>query len=113
MTMTFKNEYIPPLEQETSAYFKEMRKTLRTGNHKNDAWTVDREHNRVLARVGVGHDIDSCDEEYWVYFDGTDCYGFTTKQLNYSLISEGPPIKIAVTRDIMYFKGGGDVQRHT
>jgi len=104
--MAFINEYIPPLEQETSEFFRRAREILRTGHKKNDAWTVDRENNRVLDRSGKGHEIDDHDEEYWEYLDGDECYGFTTKQLNYSLISDGLPIKIAVTRDILYFKGG-------
>jgi len=85
--MAFKNEYVPPLEQETSEFLKEARETLRTGYNKNDAWTVDRENNRVLDRTGCGHEIDNRDEEYWEYLDGDECYGFTTKELNYSLIT--------------------------
>jgi hypothetical protein len=104
--MAFKNEYVPPLEQETSEFFKRARETLHIGYNKNDAWTVDRESKRVLSRTGCGHEIDDRDEEYWEYLDGDDCYGFTTKELNYSLIEEGPPKKIAITRDILYFKGG-------
>ena len=104
--MAFKNEYVPPLEQETSEFFRKAREVLRTGHYKTDDWTVDRENNRVLGRTGCGHEIDDHDEEYWKYLDGDDCYGFTTKKLNYSLISEGPPRKITVTQDIVYFKGG-------
>ena len=104
--MAFKNEYVPPLEQETSDFFRKARETLRTGHYKTDDWTVDRENNRVLFYSGCGHEIDDRDEQYWDYLDGDDHYAFTTKKLNYSLVSEGPPKKIAVTRDILYFKGG-------
>ena len=104
--MAFKNEYVPPLEQETSEFFRVARETLRTGRNKDDEWTVDRDNNRALKCTGGGHEIDDHDEEYWKYLDGDDCYGFTTKQLNYSLVSEGPPKAIAVTRDILFFKGG-------
>ena len=52
--MAFKNEYIPPLEQETSEFLKRARETLRTGYSKYDAWTVDREHDMVLQYVGGG-----------------------------------------------------------
>jgi hypothetical protein len=40
--MAFKNEYVPPLEQESSGFLKKARETLRTGYSKYDAWTVDR-----------------------------------------------------------------------
>ncbi len=104
--MAFKNEYVPPLEQETSEFLKKARETLRTGHYKTDDWTVDRENNRVLFYSGCGHEIDDHDEEYWNYLDGDDRYAFTTKKLNYSLISEGPPRKFAVIRDILHFRGG-------
>lgn len=104
--MAFKNEYILPLEQETCEFLKRARETLRTGYKEDDAWTVDRESKRVLKRTGCGHEIDDRDEEHWEYLDGDDRYRFTTKELNYSLIEEGPPKKIAITRDILYFLGG-------
>lgn len=104
--MAFKNEYVPPLEQETSEFLKKAREMLRTGHKKNDAWTVDRENNRVLKRTGRGHEIDDREEEYWTFLDGEDRYSFTTKELNYSLVSEGTPNKIAMTRDILCFRDG-------
>ena len=52
--MAFKNEYVPPLEQETSEFLKKARETLRTGYSKYDAWTVDRERDMVLFRRGGG-----------------------------------------------------------
>ena len=52
--MAFKNEYVPPLEQETSEFLKKARETLRTGYSKYDAWTVDREKDMVLLFVGGG-----------------------------------------------------------
>jgi hypothetical protein len=104
--MAFKNEYVPPLEQETSEFLKKAREILRTGHKKNDAWTVDRENNRVLKRTGRGHEVDDNDEEYWTFLDGEDRYSFTTKELNYSIVSEGPPDKVAMTRDIEKFRGG-------
>lgn len=103
--MAFKNEYIP-LEQETSEFFKKARETLRTGHKKNDAWTVDRESDRVLFFSGCGHEIDDHDEEYWQYLDANDRYSFTTKKSNRKVIAAGPPKKIALTRDILYFWSG-------
>lgn len=104
--MAFKNEYVPPLEQETSEFFKRARDILRTGHKKNDAWTVDRERNQVLFYSGGGHEIDDHDEEYWQFLDGGGRYSFTTKEVSYSLISEGSPKQIALTRDILSFRGG-------
>lgn len=104
--MSFKNEYVPPLEQETSEFFRKARELLRTGHYKNDAWTVDRANNRVLKRTGRGHEIDDRDQEYWEYLEGDSRYAFTTKEVVYRLVSDGPPKKIAVTRDILYFMGG-------
>ena len=104
--MAFKNEYIPPLEQETSEFLKKARETLRTGHYQNDAWTVDRESNRVLKRTGKGHEIDDRDEEYWEFIDGSNRYSFTTKNVNYSRVSEGPPERTKMTRDILHFWSG-------
>ena len=104
--MVFKNEHIPPLEQETSEFLKKARETLRTGHYKTDAWTVDRESNRVLKRTGNGHEIDDYDEEYWEFLDGNDRYSFTTRNANYSRVSEGPPERTTMTRDILHFWSG-------
>lgn len=104
--MAFKNEYIPPVQQETSEFLKKARETLRTGHKKNDAWTVDRENDRVLFYSGCGHEIDDHDEEYWQYLDANDRYSFTTKRVERKVIAAGPPKIIALTRDILHFWGG-------
>lgn len=104
--MAFKNEYVPPLEQEASEFFKKAREILRKGYLKNDAWTVDRENDRVLCRTGRGHEIDDRDEEYWSYLDKNDRYAFTTRSVTYSRVSEGPPERTAMTRDVLYFMSG-------
>jgi hypothetical protein len=104
--MAFKNEYVPPLEQETSEFLKKAREILRTGHKKNDAWTVDRESDRVLFYSGCGHEIDDHDEEYWQYLDADDRYSFTTKRIDRKVIAAGPPKKIALIRDILSFRGG-------
>ena len=104
--MAFKNEYVPALDEEISGFLKKARETLRLGYRKNDAWTVDRENDRVLKRTGKGHEIDDYKEEYWTFLDGRDRYSFTTEELNSARVSDGPPIKIAMTRDILYFHGG-------
>ena len=104
--MTFENEYIPPVELEASEFFKKARETLHTGHHRNDAWTVDRANDRVLCRTGCGHEIDDRDEEHWSYLDGDSHYSFTTKKLQRSVVSPGPPKVVAMTRDIAYFWAG-------
>lgn len=103
--MAFKNEYVPPLEQETSEYLSRAREMLRKGHLKNDAWTVDRENDRVLARTGRGHEIDDQNQEYWEYLDGDDRYSFVTSETSRSLIAKGPPMEIALSRDIQMFWG--------
>ena len=105
--MAFKNEYVPPLEQETSEFFRKAREVLRTGHYKTDAWTVDRENDRVLKRTGKGHEIDDHDQEYWRFLDGDDRYSFTTRQLSCTLLSEGSHEHWEMTRDIEKFSGGG------
>lgn len=104
--MAFKNEYIPPVDQETSQFLKDARKTLRTGHKKDDDWTVDRENNRVLCLTGRGHDIDTYDEEYWGYIDERKYYSFSTKKINRQLISKENPRKISLTRNIIHFWSG-------
>jgi len=104
--MAFKNEYVPPLEQETSEFLKRAREILRTGHKKNDAWTVDREKNQVLFYRGGGHEIDDHDQEYWSFLNGDDRYSFTTRQNCYTFVSDGPPERWEMTRDIQSFRGG-------
>lgn len=101
--MAFKNEYVPTLEQETSEFLKKARETLRTGYNKNDAWTVDRENNRVLCCIGRGHEVNDRDEEYWEYLDGNDRYRFTSKKFNRKVLVVGPPKRITLTRNIVHF----------
>ena len=95
--MAFVNEYIPPIEQETSEFLKKARETLRTGASKFDRWTVDRDSDRVLFRRGGGHDIDSCNEDYWSFLDGDSEYSVDTELLSSTEISPGT---IAITRSI-------------
>ncbi len=104
--MPFTNEYILPIEQETSSFLKYARNVLRTGEKKDDAWTVNREKNRVLCRTGRGHEIDTHDEEYWGYIDNQKYYSFSTKKINRQLISRENPRKISLTRNIIHFWSG-------
>lgn len=101
--MAFQNEYIPPVEKETSDFLKQARKILQTGYYESDDWTVDRECNRVLTRTGGGHEINDHDQDYWEYLDETGHYSFTTREVTRSLVSAGPPRTVAITRDIIRF----------
>jgi hypothetical protein len=100
--MTFKNEYIPPIEQETSEFAKQARKTLNTGHTSRDSWTVDRERDMVLSRTGGGHSLDSYNEDYWSFLDHKGEYSITTRLVSKSEIS---PQEIAITRSFSYSLG--------
>ena len=50
--MTFKNEYVPPLEQETSEFFSRAQKILSVMAEKRSKWTLDREREMVLVLKG-------------------------------------------------------------
>lgn len=53
--MAFKNEYVPPQEQETSEFLKQAQKTLKHASAElRSTWTVDRERDMVLFRRGGG-----------------------------------------------------------
>lgn len=95
--MAFKNEYVPPLEQETSEFLKKTRETLRTGYSKYDAWTVDREHDMVLFRRGGGHSMEAKDEDYWSFINVNGEYCCDTDLISKSEVT---PEIIAITRRI-------------
>ena len=97
--MAFVNEYIPPIEQETSEFLKKARETLRTGASKFDRWTVDRDNDMVLFRSGGGHDIDSHNRDYWSFIDRKGNYYLITAKLSETEIS---PEEIAMTRSFSY-----------
>lgn len=107
--MAFKNEYIPPLEQEISEFLKNARETLRTGYSKYDAWTVDRERDMVLFRRGGGHSMESKDEDYWNFIDRKGKYYICTTLLSKS---ETAPEELAITRSFHHMTGGGDSVPH-
>jgi hypothetical protein len=95
--MAFKNEYIPPIEQETSEFLKQARQTLKTGYSKFDNWTVDRQNNRVLNWSHSGRDFESRNDEGWDYIDSTGRYSFGTRLDSKEVLS---PQEIAMTRTI-------------
>lgn len=95
--MAFKSEYVPPLEQETSEFFRRAQKTLNVMSERRSKWTVDRERDMALVRQGGGHSLDSANEDYWGFIDCKGVYSFTTWLLSESAISSE---EIAVTRQI-------------
>ncbi len=95
--MAFKNEYVLPLEQETSEFFIRAQKTLNASSKRRSKWTVDRERNMVLFRQGGGHSLDSANEDYWSFMDCKGKYSFTTWLLSESEVSSE---EIAIKRQI-------------
>ena len=100
--MAFKNEYIPPLEDETSEFLKQARVKLNTGFGKFDSWTVDRENNMVLLHGGSGHDMDSYNYDFWLFIDRRGRYRLITVLLSKTNLS---PDEIAITRKFNYTEG--------
>jgi len=99
----FKNEYVPPLEQEISEFLKKARETLRMGYSKYDAWTIDRERDMVLFYKGGGHDIDSAHLGLWSFIDRAGYYAFSTEE---ALKSVASPEEIAITYVLGPFRDG-------
>jgi hypothetical protein len=80
--MAFKNEYIPPIEQETSEFFKKARKTLNTGYTTHDMWTADREREMVLFIRGGRKELEDINRDTWRFLDSSGEYRITTECLN-------------------------------
>ncbi len=80
--MTFKNEYVPPLEQETSEFFKKAQKTLNVMAEMRSKWTVDREREMVLVYEGSGREIESANHGLWSYIDHKGYCVFSTERLS-------------------------------
>ena len=101
--MVFKNEYIPPMNEEASEFFRKARETLRTGFSKYDAWTVDRERDMALVHRGGGHSPESKDEDYWSFVDRKGYYLCDTTLLSKT---QSSPEEIAITQSISFQSGG-------
>jgi hypothetical protein len=102
--MAFKNEYVPPLEQETSEFFKKAQKTLNVMAEARSKWTVDREREMVLFCSGRGHSLESAGESYWLAIDHKGTYSFTTERLHKHEVS---PEEIAIAYRLKHFWVGG------
>lgn len=105
--MAFKNEYIPPVENETSDFLKSAREILRTGYGSQDRWVVDRDRDMVLFRRGGGHSLESHDEDYWTFLDQSGRYLCDTTLLSKKEISED---EVAIVRSIS-FQSGGEIKK--
>jgi hypothetical protein len=82
--MTFKNEYIPPIEQETSEFAKEARKAFNKGHSKYDQWAIDRERQVALIHKGGGRkDPGDPDGELWALFDQDGYFVFSMDRVTY------------------------------
>ena len=103
--MAFKNEYVRPLEEETSQFLKQARVKLNTGFSKFDRWTVDRENDMVLFHDGSGHDMDSHNYDFWLFIDRRGRYRLITVLLSKTELS---PDEIAITRKFHYTEGVND-----
>jgi len=78
--MSFKNEFAPPLEQESSEFFKNARRKFNIGHTDYDRWTVDRTHESALIHQGSGREIESANHDIWEYIDTNGYYVFSTEK---------------------------------
>ncbi len=101
--MPFKNEYVPPPEQETSEFLRNARETLRTGYSKYDSWTVDREEGMVLFHEGSGHELEDANHDLWRFIDREGYYLFGTDKLS---SSKNSPEEIVISYKLKYFRSG-------
>lgn len=104
--MVFKNEYVLPLEQETSEFFRKAQKTLNAMAERRSKWTVDREREMVLLHRGGGHSMESKDHDNWGFLDRKGKYFIGTECLSKSEIS---PEEIEIARSFYCMVGGGDI----
>lgn len=99
--MTFKNEYVPPLEEETSAFLKVAREVLNTGHNKYDEWTVDRARKIALFRTGSGRE-DAKGQEYWIFLVSSEKYRITTNLVSKENVSSS---QISMTMSFSFAQG--------
>lgn len=102
--MAFVNEYVPPIEQETSEFLRWARTKLKTGYSRWDLWTVDRDNDMVLCWRGGGHGQETHNIDYWSFIDREGEYSATTQLLSEVEISVD---EIALTLSILFQTGKG------
>jgi hypothetical protein len=101
--MAFKNEYVLPLEQETSEFFKKAQKTLNVMAERRSKWAVDREREMALAHLGSGRELESADQDFWAFVDQRGVYEFDTRRLHKQEVSTE---EIAITYELKRFWAG-------
>jgi len=92
--MTFKNEYVPPLEQETSEFFKQAQKSLNVMAEVRSKWTVDRKREMVLLNKPIRRELESANSDLWGFIDTRGYYVFSTERLSKTEVS---PEELAIT----------------
>lgn len=102
--MAFKNEYVPPLDQEDSNFFRQAQKSLNVMAEKRSKWTVDREREMVLLRRQIRREIESAEVDKWAFIDHRGTYEFSTKRLREAKISSE---EVAISYELLRFWGGG------
>jgi hemin uptake protein HemP len=65
--MPFITEYIPATESEKSEFAKSAKIRLNTGHSRFDAWTIDRENEMVLLKIGSGHSLEEARRDNWEF----------------------------------------------
>ena len=101
--MAFKNEYVPPLEQEISSFFSRAQKILNVMAEKRSKWTVDREREMLLVLKGSGREIEDANHDLWGFIDRKGYYVFSTDRLSKTEVSLE---EIAITYKIRGFWQG-------
>ena len=102
--MAFKNEYVPPLAQETSEFLMQARDVLRKGHSRYDRWTADRERDMVLVHKGSGHEIEDANDTLWGFIDRKGMYLFSTETLSSQRSTE----ERHLTYKLSHFVNGND-----
>lgn len=95
--MAFVNELIPPIEQETSEFARQARKTLNTGHSQFDTWTIDRERNLILMYHGSDREVETSHQQSWRFVDSTGKYWVYIDLVSKTEISSE---EIAITRSL-------------
>lgn len=87
--MTFKNEFVPPLEQETSEFFKKAREILHVGHTNYDRWTVDRESEIAFKHERSGREVETADHGIWSYINKNGRCVFSTERISKTEVTPG------------------------
>jgi len=103
IAMAFKNEYVLPLEEETSEFLISAQKVLNVMAERRSKWTVDRERDMLLYHEGRGREIEDAKHDLWSFIDRNGYYMFSTDCLTQS---EASPEEIAIAYKLKNFWKG-------